>query len=245
MLKKGSQIVCESLLREGCDVVFGIPGGAILPLYQALPEYPELRHILTRHEQGASLAADGYARVTGRPGVAFATSGPGATNLVTGIASAQMDSVPLVIVTGQVNSWTIGSDAFQETDITGITLPVTKHNRLVMDASEISSAIKEAFYIANSGRPGPVLVDIPRNIFVQEVEYEEPGALNLPGYNPNLAGHSGQIKKAADLINKSEKPVIIAGHGVIISKAYDELKELAEKAQIPVITTLLGISCFP
>ncbi|MFL2760189.1 MAG: biosynthetic-type acetolactate synthase large subunit [Dehalococcoidia bacterium] len=245
MLKKGSQIVCESLLREGCDVVFGIPGGAILPLYQALPEYPELRHILTRHEQGASLAADGYARVTGRPGVAFATSGPGATNLVTGIASAQMDSVPLVIVTGQVNSWTIGSDAFQETDITGITLPVTKHNLLVMDASEISSAIKEAFYIANSGRPGPVLVDIPRNIFVQEVEYEEPGELNLPGYNPNLAGHSGQIKKAADLIKKSEKPVIIAGHGVIISKAYDELKELAEKAQIPVITTLLGISCFP
>ena len=245
MLKKGSQIVCESLLREGCDVVFGIPGGAILPLYQALPEYPELRHILTRHEQGASLAADGYARVTGRPGVAFATSGPGATNLVTGIASAQMDSVPLVIVPGQVNSWTIGSDAFQETDITGITLPVTKHNLLVMDASEISSAIKEAFYIANSGRPGPVLVDIPRNIFVQEVEYEEPGELNLPGYNPNLAGHSGQIKKAADLIKKSEKPVIIAGHGVIISKAYDELKELAEKAQIPVITTLLGISCFP
>ena len=245
MLKKGSQIVCESLLREGCDVVFGIPGGAILPLYQALPEYPELRHILTRHEQGASLAADGYARVTGRPGVAFATSGPGATNLVTGIASAQMDSVPLVIVTGQVNSWTIGSDAFQETDITGITLPVTKHNFLVMDAAEIASAIKEAFYIANSGRPGPVLVDIPRNVFVQEVEYEEPGEMNLPGYNPNFSGHSGQIKKAADLINESVKPVIIAGHGVIISKAYEELKVLAEKAQIPVITTLLGISCFP
>ena len=245
MLKKGSQIVCESLLREGCDVVFGIPGGAILPLYQALPEYPELRHILTRHEQGASLAADGYARVTGRPGVAFATSGPGATNLVTGIASAQMDSVPLVIVTGQVNSWTIGSDAFQETDITGITLPVTKHNFLVMDAAEIASAIKEAFYIANSGRPGPVLVDIPRNVFVQEVEYEEPGEMNLPGYSPNFSGHSGQIKKAADLINESVKPVIIAGHGVIISKAYEELKVLAERAQIPVITTLLGISCFP
>ena len=245
MIKKGSQIVCESLLREGCDVVFGIPGGAILPLYQALPEYPELRHILTRHEQGASLAADGYARVTGKPGVAFATSGPGATNLVTGIASAQMDSVPLVIVTGQVNSWTIGSDAFQETDITGITLPVTKHNFLVMDASEIASSIKEAFHIANSGRPGPVLVDIPRNVFVQEVEYEEPGELNLPGYSPNFSGHPGQIRKAANLINESEKPVIIAGHGVIISKAYDELKELAERAQIPVITTLLGISCFP
>jgi acetolactate synthase-1/2/3 large subunit len=245
MIKKGSQIVCESLLREGCNVVFGIPGGAILPLYQALPEYPELRHILTRHEQGASLAADGYARVTGKPGVAFATSGPGATNLVTGIASAQMDSVPLVIVTGQVNSWTIGSDAFQETDITGITLPITKHNFLVMDASEIATSIKEAFYIANSGRPGPVLVDIPRDIFVQEVEYEEPGELNLPGYSPNFSGHSGQIRKAANLINESEKPVIVAGHGVIISKAYDELKALAEKAQIPVITTLLGISCFP
>ena len=245
MIKKGSQIVCESLLREGCNVVFGIPGGAILPLYQALPEYPELRHILTRHEQGASLAADGYARVTGKPGVAFATSGPGATNLVTGIASAQMDSVPLVIVTGQVNSWTIGSDAFQETDITGITLPITKHNFLVMDASEIASSIKEAFYIANSGRPGPVLVDIPRDVFVQEVEYEEPGELNLPGYSPNVSGHSGQIRKAANLINEAEKPVIVAGHGVIISKAYDELKELAEKAQIPVITTLLGISCFP
>ena len=245
MIKKGSQIVCESLLREGCEVIFGIPGGAILPLYQALPEYPELRHILTRHEQGASLAADGYARVTGKPGVAFATSGPGATNLVTGIASAQMDSVPLVIVTGQVNSWTIGSDAFQETDITGITLPVTKHNFLVMDASEIASSIKEAFHIANSGRPGPVLVDIPRNIFVQEVEYEEPGELNLPGYSPNFSGHPGQIRKAANLISESEKPVIIAGHGVTISKAYDELKELAERAQIPVITTLLGISCFP
>ena len=245
MIKKGSQIVCESLLKEGCNVVFGIPGGAILPLYQALPEYPELRHILTRHEQGAALAADGYARVTGKPGVAFATSGPGATNLVTGIACAQMDSVPLVIVTGQVNSWTIGSDAFQETDITGITLPITKHNFLVMDASEIASSIKEAFYIANSGRPGPVLVDIPRDVFVQEVEYEEPGELNLPGYSPNVSGHSGQIRKAANLINESEKPVIVAGHGVIISKAYDELKELAEKAQIPVITTLLGISCFP
>ena len=245
MIKKGSQIVCESLLKEGCNVVFGIPGGAILPLYQALPEYPELRHILTRHEQGASLAADGYARVTGKPGVAFATSGPGATNLVTGIASAQMDSVPLVIVTGQVNSWTIGSDAFQETDITGITLPVTKHNFLVMDASQIASSIKEAFHIANSGRPGPVLVDIPRNVFVQEVEYEEPGELNLPGYSPNFSGHSGQIRKAANLINESERPVIVAGHGIIISKAYDELKELAERAQIPVITTLLGISCFP
>ena len=245
MIRKGSQIVCESLLREGCDVVFGIPGGAILPLYQSLPEYPELRHILVRHEQGASLAADGYARVTGKPGVAFATSGPGATNLVTGIASAQMDSVPLVIVTGQVGAASLGTDAFQETDITGITLPITKHNFLVMDASEISRVIREAFYIANSGRPGPVLVDIPRNVFLQEVNYEDPGPVSIAGYKPKLEGNSRQIKKAANLINKSQRPVIIAGHGVIISKAYKELKELAEKAQIPVITTLLGVSSFP
>ena len=169
MKMKGAQIVCESLLREGCNVVFGIPGGAILPLYQTLPEFPDLRHILVRHEQGASHAADGYARVTGRPGVAFATSGPGATNLVTGIASAQMDSVPMVIVTGQVATTVIGSDAFQETDITGITLPITKHNFLVMDASEIAQVIKDAFYIANTGRPGPVLVDIPRDIFLNRL----------------------------------------------------------------------------
>jgi acetolactate synthase-1/2/3 large subunit len=245
MKKRGSQIVCESLLREGCNVVFGIPGGAILPLYQTLPEYPELRHILVRHEQGASLAADGYARITGKPGVAFATSGPGATNLVTGIASAQMDSIPLVIVTGQVNSWTLGTDAFQETDITGITLPITKHNFLIMDAADIATSIEQAFYIANSGRPGPVLVDIPRDVFNQEIEYDFVKGAKLPGYSPETIGHPTQIKNAANLINQSENPIIIAGHGVILSKAYAELKELAEKAQIPVITTLLGVSSFP
>tara|TARA_B100000686_G_C16753188_1_gene953818 strand:- start:166 stop:1866 length:1701 start_codon:yes stop_codon:yes gene_type:complete len=245
MKMKGSQIVCKSLLREGCNVVFGIPGGAILPLYQTLPEFPELRHILVRHEQGASHAADGFARVTGKPGVAFATSGPGATNLVTGIASAQMDSVPMVIVTGQVSKTVIGSDAFQETDITGITLPITKHNYLVMEASEIAGVIKEAFYIANSGRPGPVLVDIPRDVFLQETEYEDPDQVDLPGYSPNFDGHPKQVKKAAQLIKEASKPVILAGHGVLISQASSELKELAEKAQIPVITTLLGISCFP
>ena len=245
MKMKGSQIVCKSLLREGCNVVFGIPGGAILPLYQTLPEFPELRHILVRHEQGASHAADGFARVTGKPGVAFATSGPGATNLVTGIASAQMDSVPMVIVTGQVAKTVIGSDAFQETDITGITLPITKHNYLVMEASEIAGVIKEAFYIANSGRPGPVLVDIPRDVFLQETEYEDPDQVDLPGYSPNFDGHPKQVKKAAQLIKEASKPVILAGHGVLISQASSELKELAEKAQIPVITTLLGISCFP
>ena len=245
MRRNGGQIVCEALIREGVDVIFGLPGGAILPLYQILPQYPELRHILVRHEQGAAHAADGYARVTGRPGVAWATSGPGATNLVTGIATAHMDSVPMVVVTGQVGRAAIGSDAFQETDITGITLPITKHNYLVMHASEIAGVIKEAFYIANSGRPGPVLVDIPKDVFTEEVDFEWPTALDLPGYSPNLKGNGRMIRRAADLINAAERPVIVAGHGVLISRALDELRELAEIAQIPVITTLLGISCFP
>ena len=241
----GAQIVCESLLKEGVDVIFGLPGGAILPLYQTLPEYPQIRHILVRHEQGAAHAADGYARVTGRPGVAWATSGPGATNLVTGIATAQMDSIPMVIVTGQVARAAIGSDAFQETDTTGITLPITKHNYLVMHASEVAQAIKEAFHIASTGRPGPVLVDIPKDVFTEEAEFEYPDEVDLPGYRPNLEGHPAQIRRAVSAIDQSERPVILAGHGVIFSGAYDEVRELAEKAQIPVITTLLGISSFP
>ena len=245
MKLNGSQMVCESLLREGVEVIFGLPGGAILPLYQTLPQYPQLRHILVRHEQGAAHAADGYARVTGKPGVAWATSGPGATNLITGIASAQMDSIPMVVVTGQVARAAIGKDAFQETDTTGITLPITKHNYLVMNAADIPRAIKEAFYIASTGRPGPVLVDIPKDVFMEEAEFDYPGTVDLPGYKPNLEGHPSQIKRAARLIEESERPVILAGHGVIFSEAYDELRELAEKAQIPVITTLLGISSFP
>ena len=245
MRRNGGQIVCEALLREGVDVIFGLPGGAILPLYQILPEYPELRHILVRHEQGSAHAADGYARVTGRPGVAWATSGPGATNLVTGIATAQMDSVPMVVITGQVGRAAIGSDAFQETDITGITLPITKHNYLVMHASEIAGVIKEAFHISSTGRPGPVLVDIPKDVFTEEVDVEWPEEIDLPGYKPTLQGHSGMIRRAAKLIETAERPVILAGHGVILSQAFDELRELAEKAQIPVIPTLLGISSFP
>ena len=241
----GGQIVCESLLKEGVDVIFGLPGGAILPLYQTLPHYPQLRHILVRHEQGAAHAADGYARATGRPGVAWATSGPGATNLVTGIATAQMDSVPMVCITGQVAREAIGKDAFQETDVTGVTLPITKHNELVMHASEIARAIKEAFHIASTGRPGPVLVDIPKDVFNEQAEFEYPEEVDLPGYKPILEGHASQIKRAVQLIKEAERPVILAGHGIIISRAYDELKELAEKAQIPVITTLLGVSCFP
>ncbi len=245
MKMNGGQMVCASLIREGVDVIFGLPGGAILPLYQTLPEFPALRHILVRHEQGAAHAADGYARVTGRPGVAWATSGPGATNLVTGIATAQMDSVPMVVITGQVGRAAIGSDAFQECDTTGITLPITKHNYLVMSAEEIPRVIKEAFYIANTGRPGPVLVDIPKDVFTEVAEFVYPDEIDLPGYNPTLKPHSGQVRRAAKLIEEAERPVILAGHGVIISRAYDELLELAEKAQIPVITTLLGVSSFP
>ena len=245
MKMNGGQMVCESLIREGVDVIFGLPGGAILPLYQTLPEFPQLRHILVRHEQGAAHAADGYARVTGRPGVAWATSGPGATNLVTGIATAQMDSVPMVVITGQVGRAAIGTDAFQECDTTGITLPITKHNYLVMHASEIPQVIKEAFYIANTGRPGPVLVDIPKDVFTEVAEFEYPEEIDLPGYKPTLRPHSGQVRRAARLIEEAERPVILAGHGVILSRAYDELLELAEKAQIPVVTTLLGVSGFP
>ena len=170
----GSQMVCESLIQEGVDVIFGLPGGAILPLYQTLPEYPALRHILVRHEQGAAHAADGYARATGKPGVAWATSGPGATNLVTGIATAQMDSVPLILITGQVPRAAIGSDAFQETDTTGITLPITKHNYLVMNASDIPRVMKEAFHIASTGRPGPVLIDLPKDVLQESAEFKYP-----------------------------------------------------------------------
>ena len=253
MIRTGAQLICESLLREGVDVVFGLPGGAILPLYQTLPQYRELRHILVRHEQGAAHAADGYARVTGRPGVAWATSGPGATNLVTGIATAQMDSVPVVAVVGQVMRAAIGSDAFQETDTTGITLPVTKHNHLVLDAEEIPRVVKEMFHIASTGRPGPVLIDVPKDVQTDEVsipydsfdEYYAGVQIDLPGYKPTLEGSGRQIKKAIQLIDEAERPLILAGHGVIFSEAFDEVRELAEKAQIPVITTLLGISGFP
>ncbi len=241
----GSQIVCESLLKEGADVVFGLPGGAILPLYGVLHQYPQLRHILVRHEQAAVMAADGYARATGQVGVCMATSGPGATNLATGLACAQMDSIPVVAITGQVARPAIGKDAFQETDVTGITLPITKHNYLVMDPAEIAPAIKEAFYIANTGRPGPVLVDIPKDVLATAADFVYPSSVDLPGYKPNMEGHPAQIRKAVNLISEAKRPVILAGHGITISRAFEEVQELAEKAQIPVITTLLGISSFP
>ncbi len=245
MKLNGAQILCESLLKEGVDVIFGFPGGQVLPLYDTLPQFPKLRHILVRHEQGAAHAADGYARVTGRVGVCLATSGPGATNLVTGIANANLDSIPIVAITGQVPRASIGKDAFQEVDITGITLPITKYNYLVMEASSIARVVKEAFYIARTGRPGPVLIDIPRDVFVEQAEFEYPDKINLLGYDPTFQGHPAQIKKAARIINEAKKPLIISGHGVLISGAYNELRSLAERAQIPVITTLLGIGSFP
>ena len=241
----GSQIVCEALLKEGASVVFGIPGGAILPLYGVLSQYPDLRHILSRHEQGAAHAADGYARSTGTVGVAFATSGPGATNLVTGLATAMMDSVPIVAITGQVGRAAIGTDAFQETDITGSTLPVTKHNYLVMRADDLGQTIHEAFHIARTGRPGPVLIDIPKDVFTETGEYDPDAPVNLPGYRVPGKAEEAQIKAAAELINAAQRPVILAGHGVVLSRSFDELKEFAEKTQIPVVTTLLGISSFP
>ena len=242
----GAEIVCESLLKEGVEVIFGLPGGAVLPFYGALSGYPQLRHILVRHEQAAAMAADGYARATGKVGVCTATSGPGATNLATGIAGAMMDSVPMVAITGQVPRPAIGRDSFQETDITGITLPITKHNMLVLNIEDVAPAVKEAFHIARTGRPGPVLLDIPKDVLVGERwPFIWPDKVNLPGYNPPGEADAVQVSQACELINQAQRPVILAGHGILISHAYAELKELAEKAQIPVITTLLGIGSFP
>jgi len=245
MKMTGAQILCESLVKEGVEVIFGIVGGAILPLYDVFPQYPQLRHILVRHEQCAAHAADGYARVTGKVGVCMATSGPGATNLVTGIANACLDSSPVVAITAQVPRPLIGKDAFQETDITGITLPITKHNYLVLDAGSVARIVKESFHLARTGRPGPVLIDMPRDVQTDQAEFNYPSQIDLPGYKPTLQGHPAQIKKAVKLIGEAHRPLIIAGRGVIISGAYAELKQLAETAQIPVVTTLLGISCFP
>jgi len=245
MKKTGAQILCESLLKEDVEVIFGFPGGVVLPLYDTFPQYPQLRHILVRHEQAAAHAADAYARVTGKVGVCLSTSGPGATNLVTGIATAYLDSSPVVAITGQVATPFIGRDAFQEIDITGITLPITKTNYLVLDVKDLARVLKEAFCISRFGRPGPVLVDIPRDVFQNKADYVYPTKVDLPGLRVKIQGHPAQIKKAAELINKAERPVVIGGRGVIISKAYDEFKELVEKAQVPVVTTLLGIGCFP
>ncbi len=245
MKKTGAQILCESLIEEGVEIIFGFPGGALLPLYDTLLLYPQLRHILVRHEQGAAHAADGYARVKHKAGVCLATSGPGATNLVTGIANAYMDSSPMVAITGQVARPFIGKDAFQEIDITGITLPVTKHNYVITRVEEIARVVKEAFYIAQTGRPGPVLIDLPRDVQEEKTEFIYSGKVDLRGYKTVFRGHPSQVKKAGKLINGAVRPLIIAGQGVVISQAYSELEELAEKTQTAVVTTLLGIGSFP
>ncbi|OGG15413.1 acetolactate synthase, large subunit, biosynthetic type [Candidatus Gottesmanbacteria bacterium RIFCSPHIGHO2_02_FULL_39_11] len=239
----GAEILCESLLKEGVEVIFGYPGGAIMPVYDALTRYPKLRHILVRHEQGAIHAAEGYARSTGKPAVCLVTSGPGATNVVTGLADAILDSVPVVAISGQVHSHLIGGDAFQETDVVGITAMVTKHNYLIMKASEIAVSVKEAFHISGTGRPGPVVIDITKDAQFEKIEFNYPEKINLPGYNPTVKGNMHQIERAAEFINQSSKPYIFAGHGVLISHAEKELLELSEKAAIPVGTTLHGISC--
>jgi acetolactate synthase-1/2/3 large subunit len=236
----------ECLLREGVSVVFGYPGGAILPVYDAMTKYPQIHHVLVRHEQGASHMADGYARASGRVGVCIATSGPGATNLVTGLATAMMDSSPIVAITGQVPRAAIGSDAFQETDVTGVTIPVTKHNYLVNDIRELAYVIKEAFHIARTGRPGPVLVDIPKDVQNEKIKFVYPeGPVRLPGYNPPQQADEASIEAMLELIRQAKKPVILAGHGIIMSGATQELRELAERAQIPVTLTLLGKGAMP
>jgi acetolactate synthase-1/2/3 large subunit len=241
---KGAEIVVDCLVKEGVEHMFGIPGGAVLDICHVLNKAP-IKFILTRHEQGAAHAADGYARSTGKVGVCFATSGPGATNLVTGIATAYMDSVPIVAITGQVPTPMIGNDAFQEADVTGITRPITKHNYLVKNVDELASVIKEAFYIARTGRPGPVVVDIPKDVQQRTTSERYPSTLDLPGYRPTLKGHIKQIEKVADAIKKSKRPLIYAGGGVIISGASKELYELAHKAGMPVTTTLMALGAFP
>lgn len=245
MQRTGAQIIWESLMREGVDVVFGYPGGAIMPAYDALLDYP-VHHVLVRHEENAAFAADGFARASGRVGVCMATSGPGATNLVTGLAGAMMDSIPLVAITGQVASPFVGTDAFQETDVTGVTLPITKHNYLVKDVAELPLALKEAFHIARSGRPGPVLVDVCKDVQFKTTEFDYDSIkLRLPGYRPRFRGRAEQVRQAAAFINASQRPVILAGHGILLAGAHDELRTLAETGQIPVSTTLLGIGAMP
>lgn len=244
MKLRGAEILWECLVREGVEVVFGYPGGANMPIYDAMLSYP-VHHVLVRHEQGAAHMADGYARASGKVGVAMATSGPGATNLVTGIATAMMDSSPIVCITGQVPSHLIGGDAFQETDVTGITLPITKHNYLVTSAEEIARVVREAFHIARSGRPGPVLIDICKNAQIEEAEFDYPERVSLPGYHPPTHAPADKLAQAVELISRAQRPVILAGHGVQISGAVNELRAFAVKTQIPVASTLLGLGSFP
>ena len=241
----GAQITIESLLAEGADTIFGYPGGAILPTYDALVQNPALRHILVRHEQGAAHMAEGYARVSGRPGVVLVTSGPGATNTVTGIADAYMDSTPLVVICGQVPTNMIGNDAFQEADVTGITRPCTKHNYLIRDVNDISQTIKEAFHIAGSGRPGPVLIDLPKDVQTAEAPFSYPETVSLRGYKPTLKGNIRQIERALEVIEQAERPLFYVGGGVQWSGASEALIELVRGLKIPITTTVMALGVYP
>ncbi|RLE46233.1 MAG: acetolactate synthase large subunit [Candidatus Methanomethylicota archaeon] len=241
---RAAHAIAKALEMEGVEVIFGIPGGAILEVYDALYD-SNITHITTRHEQGATHAADGYARASGKVGVAFTTSGPGATNTVTGIATAYMDSSPLVVFTGQVSTQLIGNDAFQEADITGITMPITKHNYLITEPKKLLQTIKEAFHVASTGRPGPVLIDLPKDVTLADVEFKYPKKVDLIGYKPKYDGHPRQIKRAVDLIMKSERPIILAGGGVVLSNASNELVRLAETIPAFVVTTLMGKGVMP
>src|SRR3989339_1637548 len=244
----GAHIMAMSLIAEGVTDIFGYPGGAIIPFYDVLTDFPEIRHILVRNEQGAALAAAGYSRSTGHKkiGVCVATSGPGATNLVTGIYDAYMDSIPIIAITGQVPTFMIGTDAFQEADVIGITQPIVKQSYLIQDAEDIPRIVKEAFYIARTGRPGPVLIDFPKDVQNQIVEkFEYPKEVDIPGYKPTMFGNKKMIKEAADWLKHAKKPIVLAGHGILISNAMIEFKEFVEKTGIPVVTTLHGLDCFP
>lgn len=244
MQATGAYILLESLRREGVNILFGYPGGAVIDIYDELPKHPGIRHILTRHEQGAVHAADGYARASGKVGACLVTSGPGATNTVTGIATAYADSIPLVVITGQVPTGLIGNDAFQEVDIVGITRPCTKHNFLVKDVSKLALTIRQAFYLARTGRPGPVLVDVPKDVVQAVTEFIWPAEVSLRSYNPNYKPHINQIKRTAEELAQARRPVILCGGGVIMANAADELAELAHTAQIPVTCTLMGLGGF-
>lgn len=245
MKMNGARILLESLKREGVDLVFGYPGGTVINLYDELMNVREIRHILPRHEQGGTHAADGYARATGKVGVAIATSGPGATNTVTGIATAYMDSIPMVIICGQVPTPLIGNDAFQEVDMIGITRPITKHSFLVRNPKDIPSIVRKAFYIARSGRPGPVLIDFPKDVQIAQAEFKWPETVDIRGYKPNIEGHPRQVEKAITMMLAARRSVIYVGGGVILANAAEELTQLARRLQFPVTTTLMGLGSFP
>jgi len=241
----GAEVIIECLKAEGIDYVFGYPGGAVLHIYDAFYKQEDVQHILVRHEQGATHAADGYARATGKPGVVLVTSGPGATNAVTGIATAYMDSVPMIVITGQVPKHLIGNDAFQEVDSVGITRPIVKHNFLINDVNDIAETFKKAFYVATTGRPGPVVIDIPKDITAEKVTFEYPVNIEMRSYNPTFKGHNGQIKRAVRLISKAERPMIYSGGGVILGNGSEQLRTLTRTLGFPITQTLMGLGAFP